>query len=58
LLALPLAFQPTCVFNLAIWRRCAHSLDRVGGCTEFMCRDVRDRRCLTCSVGGVASRPA
>jgi hypothetical protein len=47
LLALPLALEPTCAFNLAVWRAARTGLDRVGGCTEFMCRDVRDRRCLT-----------
>jgi hypothetical protein len=58
LLALPLALQPTGAFDLAARRGRAHGLDRVGGRTEFMCRDVRDRRCLTRSVGGMASRPA
>jgi hypothetical protein len=58
LLALPLALQPAGAFDLAFWRSRAHSLDRVGGRTKLMCRDVRDRRCLSRSVGGVASRPA
>src|SRR5688500_6154322 len=58
LLALPLALQPASAFDLALRRGRTHGLDGVGGRTEFMGGDVRDRRCLTRSVGGMASRPA
>lgn len=58
LLALPQAFQPSSLFGHTIWCSRTHSLDRIGSGTEFMGGDMRHRRSLGRSIGGVARCPA
>ena len=55
LLALPLAFPTTSGLALPLWRGCPHGLDCVGRSAELVGGNMRHRRRLARSVGGVPS---
>jgi hypothetical protein len=58
LVTLPVALESPCGLALAFWRGSTCGLDRIGGCTEFVCRDVCDGPGLASSVRGTPCCPA
>ncbi len=57
LVTLPVALESPCGLALAFWRGSTCGLDRIGGCTEFVCRDVCDGPGLASSVRGIPCCP-
>src|SRR5256886_15127370 len=55
--ALPPALELPCALALSLWRGGTCGLDRIGGRTELVRRDVCDGRGLAGSVGGVPCCP-
>src|SRR5207249_8459090 len=58
LLALPPAFESSCALALSFRRGGTCGLDRIGGRTEVVRRDVCDDRRLAGGVRGMAWRPS
>ncbi len=57
LVTLPVALESPCGLALAFWRGSKYSLDRIGGCTEFVRGDVCDGPGLASSVRGIPCCP-
>jgi hypothetical protein len=56
LFTLPLTFQATCLIPLTLSDGCAYRLDRIGGCPQLMCGNMRHGCGLSGGVGRISGR--